>query len=149
MKVRGAKAAFLKRLGVTGAALKGVTPSAGVGAMLVFYEQERADGCDPGGDGDMLLFQWGVYDWGDGPAFEVSITRQFIEADAEEEEPRQLALVYRFDPALAPKGLKDGSAWCESPGGLAAFRKTVEQSRALKAVGGQITASVELRFGRT
>jgi hypothetical protein len=148
MKVRTAKAAFLKRLAAAGAAVADLTPAAGVGAMLDFYADERADGCDPDDDGDMLLFEWGVNDWGDGPAFEVGITRQFIDADGDGD-LRQLALVFRFDPTLAPKGLKDGNAWCESPGGLAAFRKSVGRSRALRAVRERTPAGVELRFGRT
>jgi hypothetical protein len=147
MKVRTAKAAFLKRLAAAGTAVPELTLAAGVAAMLDFYAGERADGCDPD-DGDMLLFEWGVNDWGDGPAFEVGITRQFIDAGGDGE-PRQLALVFRYDPGLAPKGLKDGNTWCESPDELAAYRKAVGQSKAMRAVGDQTPAGAELRFGRT
>ena len=32
--------------------------------MAAFYRDVRAEDCDLDADGDMLLFQWGVYDWG-------------------------------------------------------------------------------------
>jgi hypothetical protein len=140
-----AKRRFLMRLAAAGQALDALTPSAGVEAMTAFYADDRADGCDPD-DGDTLLYQWGVNDWGDGPMLEVNVTRQFIpEADGE---PRQLSLTFSFDPGAAPKGLRDGNRWCESPTGVAAFRKFVLGSRAMKAVGQQTPTKVELKYGR-
>lgn len=32
----------------------------------------------------MLLFQWGTYDWGHGPHFEVDLTRELIRHGAED-----------------------------------------------------------------
>ena len=148
MKPRAAKTRFLRRLEVAGLSLDALTPATGVEAMLAYYAEERADGCDIDEDGDMLLFQWGTHDWGDGPAFEVSIVRQLIVADVEEEEPRQLDLRFRFAPA-AGASAGDANRWCESPDGLGAFRRFVVGSAALKAVGKQTSESVELRYGRT
>ena len=61
---------------------------------LEFPELDRAD------DGDMLLFQYGTYDWGDGPFFEVDFTRQFYQffADAEDHEIIQQSFTFYFDP---------------------------------------------------
>jgi len=51
-------------------------------------------------DCDMLLFQYGVYDWGDnlGRHFSLNVTRQFIKED--EDEPYQLgfSLIYKHGP---------------------------------------------------
>ena len=51
-------------------------------------------------DMDMLLFQYGIYDWGNewGRHFSIDITRQFI--DPQEDEPYQLQsiLVYATEP---------------------------------------------------
>ena len=148
MKPGAAKTRFLKRLEAAELALDTLTPSVGVEAMLSYYAEERADGCDPDDDGDMLLFQWGTNDWGDGPSFEVNLTRQLLVTD-KEDEPRQLSLTFHFAPDRAPTGLKDGNKWCESPGGLAAFRRFITGSKAFQAVGHLTPASVELRFGRT
>jgi hypothetical protein len=149
MKPREAKTLFLKRLKAAGQSLETLTAAAGVTAMLTYFADERADGCDPDQDGDMLLFQWGTNDWGDGPAFEVNITRQLIVTDDEDEEPRQLSLTFRFDRAVTPQGLKDGSKWCEAPDQLASYRRFLAGAKALRAVGQESPASVELRYGRT
>jgi hypothetical protein len=148
MKPQVAKTEFLKYLQRAGVTLKKLTPAAGIEAMLRYYENERPVGCDPAADGDMLLFQWGTNDWGNGPAFEINITRQLMVTD-DDEEPHQLALTFHFDAAVAPKGLKDGNKWCASPGGLAAFRHFVTGSKAFRAVANETADKVDLRFGRT
>ena len=136
MKPGAAKTRFLKRLEAAGLSLETLTPAAGVEAMLAYYAEERAEGCPFEADGDMLLFQWGTYDWGDGPAFEVDITRQLIVADDEDEEPRQLRLTFRFEPASGGAA-GEGTKWCQSLAELARFRRFVTQSAALKAVVGR------------
>ena len=148
MKPGAAKSRFLKRLQAAELSLTALTLAAGVEAMLAYYAEERAEGCPLDQDGDMLLFQWGTHDWGDGPVFEVSIVRQLMVADDEDEEPRQLDLRFRFTPAA---GASAGQAnrWCESPDELPEFRQFVTGSEALKAVGRLVPESVELRYGRT
>jgi hypothetical protein len=47
-------------------------------------------------DGDMLLFQYGTHDWGNGKYFEFDITRQFIKSN--EDEPYQLSMTLFFEP---------------------------------------------------
>src|SRR5262245_37488233 len=113
MKPRAAKTQLLKRLEAAGLALDTLTPAEGAEAMLAYYEEERADGCDLDEEGDMLLFQWGIRDWGDGPAFEVNLTRQLIVTD-DDDAPRQLSLTFRFEPAVGAAA-GEGSRWCESP----------------------------------
>ena len=147
MKARSAKARFLKRLEAAGLSLDALTPAAGVEAMLDYYAEERVEGCSFDADGDMLLFQWGVYDWGDGPAFEVDITRQLTVADDDETEPQQLRLIFRFEPSVGAAAGKR-NRWCSSLDELAEFRKFVARSAALKAVAEQVPVSVEVRYGR-
>jgi hypothetical protein len=148
MKASAAKTQFLKRLKAAGLSLDTLTAAAGVEAMLTYYAEERAEGCPFEADGDMLLFEWGTYDWGDGPAFEVAITRQLIVSADEDEEPRQLRLIFRFDPSIGD-AVGKSNKWCQSLGELVKFRRFVTQSAALKAVAQQSAESVELRFGRT
>ena len=148
MKPRAAKSRFLQRLEAAGLSLDVLTPAAGAEAMLAYYAEERADGCVIEDDGDMLLFQWGTNDWGNGPAFEVSIVRQLIVAGDANEEPLQLDLRFRFEPSAEVEA-GEGNRWCESPDQLAVFRRFVAGSEALKAVGQRSPESVALRYGRT
>lgn len=66
MVPRASEKAFKKHIRALGYDLKGMSPAAGLEAMLSFYRNTRAEGCDHNGQGDMLLFQGGTYDWGNG-----------------------------------------------------------------------------------
>ena len=66
---------FVRRRGAT---IDNLGHDEAVQLMLDFYREVRADDCDLDAGGDMLLFQWGTYDWGSGEAFEYDITRQLI-----------------------------------------------------------------------
>ncbi|MDB5340428.1 MAG: hypothetical protein JWN70_6047 [Planctomycetaceae bacterium] len=147
MKPRSVKTRFLKRLDAAGISLNDLPVSDGIDAMLNYYSAERVEGCDLEEDGDMLLFQWGTYDWGKGASFEVNITRQLIAASDEDDEPQQLSLTFQFDSAVGSKA-GEGNQWCESPDGLAPFQRSIVASKALKAVGQQPPRSITLRFGR-
>ena len=75
-------------------------PVSGCEALFDFYRDKR-----PGGpvfehheDADMLLFQWGTYDWGTGEQFSLSLTRQIIRCEnAEDEDFWQLSLTFEFE----------------------------------------------------
>lgn len=144
MKSREAKTRFLTRLKAAGTSLSEQTPKSGIDAMLAFYTEERAADCDPDDDGDMLLLEWGTYDWGDGPAFELGITRQFM--DEEDDEPRQLKLKFRSTVA---KISEEGNRWCESPDAIPQFRVFVNGLSVLQEAERVKMDSVELLFGRT
>lgn len=148
MKPRSAKRVFLQRLRAAGKELGSLRPAGGVRALLDFYSAERADGCDPEADGDMLLFQWGTYDWGAGEAFELNITRQ-LTADGEDAEIRQLRLTFKFKPSTALRALGEGNRWCESPGRLKDFHRLVLGTPAFAAVGRRRADKVCLEFGST
>jgi hypothetical protein len=84
-----------------GVSIIGITPHEGIAQMLAFYESVAAQGCAKD-SGDMLLFQWGTFDWGQGEHFELNITRKFIESASEA--PDQLEAFRAFvlsSPALA------------------------------------------------
>ena len=65
--------------------------------MLAFYGSVRFDDVDLAADGDMLLYQWGAYDWGEGESFEFDITRQLILGTGEDEDIFQLSLTFIDD----------------------------------------------------
>lgn len=127
-----------------GVSLVGITPHDGIAQMLAFYEAIAADGC-AADSGDMLLFQWGTFDWGEGEHFEVNITRQFIECANEEDAVSQLQLIFSFPLSTQFAALSEGHRWCEAPGRLEAFRAFVLSSPALAAVADQAAPGVALR----
>ncbi|MET0857780.1 MAG: hypothetical protein ABWY27_13580, partial [Telluria sp.] len=59
--------------------LNASTARAGIEAMFEFKAASVCASCSE----DMLLYQWGSYDWGSGKYFEINITRQFVEAELE------------------------------------------------------------------
>jgi hypothetical protein len=126
--------------------LSSLAPATGMLLILDFYQNERADGCEVEEDGDMLLYQWGCYDWGEGEWFQFDITRQFIDGQHEDEDIRQLSLTFKFSPTESLRKLKDGSRWCHSPDEIDAFRSYIELSSAYKAISKATPAEVSLEL---
>ena len=86
MKSKDAKKEFERHLAQRRARVAELTPAHGIDAMLSFYRDVRAADCNGSDQGDMLLYEWGVYDWGQGPRFELGLTRQLIKDGAEDED---------------------------------------------------------------
>jgi len=118
MKPKNAKKEFGNLIKQSGVPMGNLTPAQGVRLMLDFYRDVPVEGCDPEG-GDMLLFQWGVFDFGDGEFFQIDITRQFTLEDAGgDEDMSQLSFTFYFDPTEELAKIEDGDRWCESPAEL-------------------------------
>ena len=148
MKPRAAKKHFLQMLKPKAKRLSLLTPANGIALMIDFYVAERAEGCDLQLDGDMLLYQWGCYDWGDGEFFDFNITRQFISEAGDDDDIRQLRLTFKYEPTTDMRKAKDGNHWCKLPKDAAAFRKFVDSSQAMKAIAEAEPISVSLEFVR-
>ena len=149
MKPKEAKEEFERFVTEAGAVVSEFKPIDAVRLMLDFYQQERAEGCDVQGDGDMLLFQWGVQEWGrQGRFFEFNLTRQLLDSEGEDgENQTQLSLTCHFAPTPALEALKPGSKWCASPDELAGFEYFVVKSAAFQAVGKLPPENVALTYG--
>src|SRR6202023_3596424 len=129
-----AKETFTAWLTAKGLDVQHLAPAQGVSEMLNFFRDIRAAGCIPT-DGDMMLFQWGTYDWGAGLHFEVDITRQFIAADLEGDDAiSQLHLTYRFTPSSALGECGAGNRWCKGIVQVATFTAYIAAHPALQAV---------------
>ena len=110
-----------------------LTVRVGLAEMLSFYESVSPVGCTIK-NGDMLLYQWGTYDWGDGSQFEINITRQFIELGAEDDDAiSQLQLAFKFPPDKDTAGLGNGNRWCNSQSEIHRFREFIFSNRAFLA----------------
>ena len=133
MRPAAARKHFLEDLKASGTTVKGLSPEQGIELMLDFYRRERADGCDPDQDGDMLLYQWGEGE--EGEAFQLDITRQMIETgDEDDGAMRQLSLTFKFELTDDLRRLGEGDRWCETPDTLDKFRQFILKSKAYKAV---------------
>ncbi len=135
---------FLSRRGLAVATLSVASGSA---AMLDFYREHRPAECAQMPDGDMLLFQWGTYDWGEGEHFQLDLTRQLIVSDeAEDEDIWQLSLTFLFEPVDDLRALGAGNAWCDSVQALPKFRTDVSRSAALAACSARPLVRATLRY---
>lgn len=143
-----AKKNLAMRMSDSGIPLNSLTASQGVRLMLAFYRDVRADGCELDEDGDMLLFQWGTYDFGEGESFQFNITRQFIVAEEEDDAAiSQLSLTFHFAPSARMKALSNGNRWCGTPSDLEEFEVFITESKAHQEIGSARPANVTLDYG--
>ena len=134
MKVESARNEFESRLVERGLGNPPAKPALGVPEMLAFYREVRAADANMSG-GDMLLFQWGTYDWGSGEMFELDITRQLIPKDAAyDDEIWQLSLTYSFPPDDKLRALQEGNEWASGIAELRDFEAFVVSHPAFDAV---------------
>jgi len=143
MKPTSAVKRFLARIERDESSLQSLLPADGIEAMLAFYSEERAQGCSLDDDGDMLLYQWGTHDWGEGEAFELDITRQFIDA---KRVIRQLSLRFKFAVTNETRAAGDSNRWCELLDEVDGFRRFILASKAYKLVKSLTPTSVALKL---
>lgn len=144
MKPDQSVVAFERRIASTGTEFSQLTPRIGFECMLQFYASVEAEGCDEP-SADMLLFEWGTYDWGDGDHFELSISRQFIEIGEEgEPEISQLQLVFKYPSSDAQESLSAGNRWCDSRSDVQKFKQFVDASAGYAAFADSETLSPTL-----
>ena len=123
-----------QQITAAGRTVETLTTEEAVGFMLDFYRQVRADDCLLDEEGDMLLFQFGVHDWGEGETFEFDITRQFTAPGTEDEDGMsQLSLTLHFPVTDALRAFNDNE-WCASPDEADDFERLIRDHAVTKAV---------------
>jgi hypothetical protein len=142
MKSAKALRVFERMLESRGASLDTLSVREGMEAMFEFYRTTRADDCAIDSDGDMLLFQWGMYDESRGGRFELDITRQLIPEGADDDDIWQLSLTFVFPP----NEIASGDRWCTAPDELDEFASFVRSSAAYLAASQLTPDRVELDF---
>ncbi len=150
MKPKDAKQELTKFIKKSGAKLTALTPAQGIELMLDFYQKIRARGCPLDADGDMLLYQWGVYDDFDGgESLHFDVTRQFIQPSRDGDDAMsQLSLTFFFRPAAKYLRLKDGNRWCSSPEELEKFRRFIQRTPAYRTVADLKASDVKIQYSR-
>jgi len=108
-------------------------PSSLLEAVIHFFEQEAAVGLADDPNADMLFFEWGVYDWGQGAHFQISMTRQFIIAGEQDDDAiSQLRLVLYHPPTPEAQALKVGNFRCDRKVDTPHLRAFVASHEALR-----------------
>lgn len=151
MRYADAPVAFRQYLDAAGLRVEDLDAQAAVTAMLGFYAAERADDVDLDTDGDMILFQWGTYDWRPGPrpGFEYNITRQFFDEDDDDDESEgiwQLGLTVFFPPGEENARLRSGNRWLERPAGIPEFASWIAGLSATAYCAGRRPLRTELAW---
>jgi hypothetical protein len=149
MKPITAKAEFEKFVRKSGTTIARLAPENGIRLMLEFYKQIRADNCPIDEDGDMLLYQWGTYNWGEGPYFQCDITRQFIETGFEGDDSiSQLSMCFYFCPSEELKELKSGNRWCSSPTELSDFESFIKANATYLRFATADPAKIKVKYSK-
>jgi len=146
MKAKRAKQEFEKLILKSGGHVRSLSPAQGLEMMLAFYVSVRFDDVALTAYGDMLLYQWGTYDWGEGESFEFDITRQLILGAGEDENIFQLSLTFKFQPTVKLRQLGEGNRWCRSLEEVEEFRSFINSSPAMIAVGHATPSIVKLEY---
>ena len=100
-----------------------------------FYKSVRCSGLAVNPQADMLLVQWGVYNWGKGEYFEFDLSRQFVSSAAFSDNAiSQLRFTAYYSPTPILRSIKAENRWCESLAETASFERFIQSSAALNAV---------------
>lgn len=118
-----------------------------IDVMHDYYEDVRVEDVIAEVDGDMLLFQWGTYDWGSGPSFEFDLTRQVIKAQgAGDDAIWQLHVTLRFSTSPETEQLGSGNRWCHGTSELDGFKAFIEAAQATAFARSHQPSSVDIGF---
>ena len=116
---------------------------------LAFYRSVRASGLANSPDADMLLFQWGVFDWGKGASFELDLTRQFISAGGSGDDAiSQLRCTAHFVPSPELRAIPVSNRWCGSVTNIEPYSHFIYDSAAFRAVASATPQSIVIEWSK-
>ncbi len=125
MRTAESRHSFVEFLARRGTSLDTIDALSAVQVMIDFYVGVRAEDVDLENGGDMLLFQWGTYDWGSGPIFEYDVTRQLVREVVDEDDADdafwQLSLALHYVPTAETHATGSGGLWCSTLDGVDEF----------------------------
>ncbi|WP_397472050.1 hypothetical protein [Rheinheimera sp.] len=91
--------------------------------QVKLYQSIQFPNCTEADD-DMLLFQWGTFDWGEGKFFELDLTRQLTDKEANGDVV-QLCCTLKFQSNSATDYLGEGNFWCNDKNNSGRFLANV------------------------
>jgi hypothetical protein len=151
MQIADAPCSLRRYLEQRSLVLERTAPATLLAAIVDWYQSVRAQDATPlEEDGDMLLLQWGTYDWGEGPTFQYNLTRQLVAAtdDVDDQEIWQLGLTAHFNATEELAQLGSANQWCGSPSECYELRREIRTSPATQQTATERPMRVEITFGR-
>lgn len=146
---------FQKFVAARGRSLEGVTPAEAVELLIAFYKEQGCETCDAReNEGDMLVWDFGVYDWGEGEQFVVTVARQFVVVEQLEDEGEtfdvdvvsQMSMTFMDEADDSRWDLGMGQFWCTSEAEIEAWRGQIEGCGVLAAVAKRPLAQMMLEW---
>ncbi|QEG22270.1 hypothetical protein MFFC18_21460 [Mariniblastus fucicola] len=120
-------------------------PKSALDLVAGFYRIARFENCDLDNDGDMLLFQWGVNDLGDGEFFDVDFTRQLIDGSNDENLITQVSYRFRYRATDQFRSIESGNVWCEHIDLINRFSDDVRASRTFQLANRMTQSKIDIR----
>lgn len=103
MNKKAITSSFKNYLKDQGVKEKDITLESLMDLVLAYFQEVQFESADIENDGDMLLFEYGTYDWGQGKFFQIGLTRQLIEMHDDDEEQEdhmyQLQVTLFYNPS--------------------------------------------------
>ncbi len=112
--------------------------------FIDYFQAVKFKEVDEENDGDMLLFQYGIYDWGKGIFFELNFTRQFYRIFPKSYSHRiyQLGVTFFYSPN-AFKEIKTLTKWSSDCKNLEEFQHFILNSQGFKTASKEIPIKSE------
>jgi hypothetical protein len=106
-----------------------LSPDELIDLSVALYREVKLEGTQHYDESDMLLFEYGCYDWydGQGECFDFSVTRQWFLPD--NDEPYQLRIQMRYDPE-AFRAYGTETHWCEDDGSIDDWTNLIRSTKA-------------------
>lgn len=119
-----------------------------VSAGIEFYKSVRCSGLASNPQADMLLVQWGVFDWGKGENFEFDLTRQFIDSSAFGDDAiSQLRFTAYYPSSPVLRSIEKENRWCQSLADVVGFENFIRGSSAFVAVSSLPPSRLMIEWG--
>ena len=144
-RVRDAEAALVDFAATTGRQPLALHSDGVVSLMVGFYRASRPRRVARV-DGDGLLWQWGIYDLGQGPEFTFDLTRQLISPGADGAMFQlSVCAYYAASPQLS--GVGTGNEWCFDPTEATTFERKIRASPQYQASVALTPLHIQTQFG--
>lgn len=115
---------------------KDITLESLMDLVLAYFQEVQFESADIENDGDMMLFEYGTYDWGQGKFFQIGLTRQLIEMHEDDEEQEdhmyQLRVTLFYNPTEF-ETVGDFNKWSSTCSSLNDFKDVIINSAGYQA----------------